>query len=319
MKNKKIAIVGVGSGLGAADKRAQDGPKDIITQISKKYPKIPIFYKFYDDDDDNHDVLERRNKITKILNELYQTIYNLKKEGYFIIVLTGDHTYVLSIQAALAAAAAAAPSAKSKNNTLLYIDAHMDAHTPRSSQSKNPHGMPNSTILGYGGYKEWSCYMGSIKPQNFHLFGVRSFETYEDKILHKIGAGKNIHYMKDYEILRREAPKDVAKTKFCGDAQHCSKMNVVGSMEEHLMKAANESERYSLSIDIDAFDPKFMPGTGYREPNGIHPREILNFLNFAGKDKKCDLIEITEYNPHKDINKKTLQWIMCFIDNILDK
>lgn len=300
MKHKKIAIVGVGSGLGAADKRAQDGPHDIITQISKKYPKIPIFYKFYDENNYNVsdrreiEILrsskrseERREIITKILNELYQTIYNLKKEGYFIIVLTGDHTYVLSIQAALAAAE------KSKNNTLLYIDAHMDAHTPRSSQSKNPHGMPNSTILGYGGYKEWSRYMSSIKPHNFHLFGVRSFEPYEDKILHKIGVGQNIHYMKD--------------------------LGGVGSIEEHLMKAATgSSEKYSLSIDVDAFDPKYMPGTGYREPNGIHPREILHFLNFAGKDKKCDLIEITEYNPHKDINKKTLQWIVRFIDEILD-
>jgi len=306
MKNKKVAIVGIGSGLGAADKRAQDGPYDIITKISKKYPKIPIFYKFYEDDyNHNHNVLDfttvkwrkndalrapfllkRREIISKILNELYQTIYNLKKEGYFIIVLTGDHTYVLSIQAALAAIS-------STDNTLLYIDAHMDAHTPRSSHSKNPHGMPNSTILGYGGYKEWSSYMSSIKPHNFHLFGVRSFEPYEDKVLHKIGAGKNIHYMKDFFE--------------------------VGSIEKHLMKAATESEKYSLSIDVDAFDPKYMPGTGYREPNGIHPREILHFLNFAGKDKKCELIEITEYNPHKDTNKKTLQWIVRFIDEILDQ
>lgn len=283
--NRKIAIVGIGSGIGAADKGAKDGPEEIILKISKKYPKIPIFYKYYNEENAATDVLKRRANIHLILGELYKTIVYLKKNGYFIIVLTGDHTYVLSIQAALAADAVA-------DNTLLYIDAHMDAHTPRSSQSKNPHGMPNSTILGYGGYKEWSKYMGVIKPRNFHLFGVRSFEPYEERILKKIGVGSNIHYMKELEEP--------------------------GSLESSLMSTVSSAPgNYSLSIDVDAFDPKYIPGTGYREPNGIYPREILNFLNFAGKDKNCQLIEITEFNPHKDINKKSLNWIMRFVDAIL--
>ena len=274
---RKIAIVGIGSGWGAADARAADGPKIIIDKVRKKYPKIPIFYKYYHDS--HVDVKERRKTIEYVLSDLYNTIVRLRKEGYFIVALTGDHTYVLAIQSALAV--------ENNDRKLLYIDAHMDAHTPRSSQSKNPHGMPNSTILGYGGYKEWNQYSGSIKPENFYLFGARSFEPAEERFLNKTNA--NICYMND--------------------------LHKTGELDKELRAAIIDSV-YSLSIDVDAFDPEYMPGTGYREPGGIHPREVLDFLSYVGKDKKCTLVEITEFNPHKDVHKKTVNWIMRFIDAI---
>ncbi len=59
-----------------------------------------------------------------------------------------------------------------------------------------------------------------------------------------------------------------------------------------------------LSIDIDAVDPAFAPGTGYIEPGGFSSRELIyliqriNLLNV----KMADIVEV---NPIKDVNGMT--------------
>lgn len=73
-----------------------------------------------------------------------------------------------------------------------------------------------------------------------------------------------------------------------------------------LMEKARESEGFYISIDIDAMDPAFAPGTGYLEPGGLSSREMIYFLqrlmllkNFRGGD----IVEINSETDKKYDNQ----------------
>ena len=68
---------------------------------------------------------------------------------------------------------------------LIWLDAHMDAHTFATSPSGNIHGMPLAALLGKADKKLAAMYPGSdfIKPENLILIGVRSYENEEYDLL----------------------------------------------------------------------------------------------------------------------------------------
>ena len=66
------------------------------------------------------------------------------------------------------------------------------------------------------------------------------------------------------------------------------------TFQEALSIAKNPSG-YGMSIDLDAFDPLFIPEF-HVERNGIHPDEFLKAFNSADL-KDCLGFEITEFNP----------------------
>lgn len=95
------------------------------------------------------------------------------REGYFPVVVGGDHSQALG-------SIAGAKKFK-KDARILWIDAHIDANTPESSPSKNAHGMPLSFLTGrVPGYEDWACV--SIKD-DLTYFGIRSYEDDEAELL----------------------------------------------------------------------------------------------------------------------------------------
>lgn len=64
---------------------------------------------------------------------------------------------------------------------------------------------------------------------------------------------------------------------------------------------------FYLSIDIDAVDPVFAPGTGYIEPGGLSSRELIYFVQRLRKMKNYMMSDIVEICPSKDINEITVK------------
>ena len=60
-----------------------------------------------------------------------------------------------------------------------------------------------------------------------------------------------------------------------------------------------DAELY-LSVDIDAADPAFAPGTGYLEPGGLTSRELIYLLQRMSKVRNLRALDIVEINPKKD-------------------
>ena len=72
-----------------------------------------------------------------------------------------------------------------------------------------------------------------------------------------------------------------------------------------IMSVAKDFGSLYLSIDIDAVDPAFAPGTGYPEAGGLTSRELLYFIQRIRLLKNFRAADIVEVNPAKDVNDMT--------------
>ncbi len=74
-----------------------------------------------------------------------------------------------------------------------------------------------------------------------------------------------------------------------------------------LMERAKEAGAFYISLDIDAVDPAYAPGTGYPEPGGLTSREMIYFLQRLKLLKNFKAADIVEINPDKDISNRTVK------------
>jgi len=74
---------------------------------------------------------------------------------------------------------------------------------------------------------------------------------------------------------------------------------------ESIMSVAREWDGSYLSIDIDALDPAYAPGTGHSEPGGLTTRQLIYFIQRLKILKNLNAADIVEVNPKKDVNDMT--------------
>jgi agmatinase len=80
----------------------------------------------------------------------------------------------------------------------------------------------------------------------------------------------------------------------------------IKSAEKHIFEELlKEVDSIYISIDIDAIDPAFAPGTGWPEPLGMLPQDFINLLRKIIATKKVKGIDIVEVSPPKDVNNMT--------------
>ncbi len=289
---KQIALIGIGSGWGAPDQRTARGAEVVINHIQQKYSDIKTSFDYFHNNSPLPDTATkpfvdhnlRCHHITRAMNILHVRVQTAINNGYFPIVIGGDHSLAMGTWASVY------DSVKYKDFSLLWFDAHMDANTIETTTSMAPHGMPLASLLGHG-YDEWTKIHenGSsiLKPENVYQFGIRSYDEGEKNFLNT----RKVHI--DYST-------------------DCAEQGL-GNCVQNVMKNL-KTHHYGVSIDVDAFDPSFAPGTGTTEPNGLNPTDMLSFLSKIAHDDRCIGLEIMEFNPDKDIRNQTLNWITLFIE-----
>jgi arginase len=169
---------------------------------------------------------------------------------------------------------------------LIWFDAHMDSHTPSTSESGAIHGMPLACLLGYGDSRLCSIagQKPKINPKHVCLIGVRSFEEGEKKLLNDLAI--KIYYID--EVRQR---------------------GLYTIVEEAKKIVKQNTKAYGVTIDIDAFDPKFAPGTGALEDGGLSADETIEAFKLFSEDKDLKILEIAEYNHYLDKNDITYKLI----------
>ncbi|MCB1739955.1 MAG: agmatinase family protein [Gammaproteobacteria bacterium] len=81
-----------------------------------------------------------------------------------------------------------------------------------------------------------------------------------------------------------------------------------------LEQAWKGADAVYLSFDIDSVDCGFVPGTGWPEPGGFLPREILYLLGAVAKEGICGM-EVVEVSPPYDISDITsLMGVRAIVD-----
>lgn len=219
----------------------------------------------------------------RVSNAVCENITN----GFFPIVLSGDHSSALGTISGIKAA--------NPNKTLgvIWIDAHADIHSPYTSPSGNIHGMPlaaamgldnldcqinepgDATIAHWINLKNIGIAGSKLIPDHLIYFGVRDFEDAEKYSIEK----NNIRLVKVEELRYRGL--DICVKEAIDKLLDC--------------------DLIYISFDVDSMDcDNISYGTGTPVPHGFFPNEVIQIIELILATKKVCCIEITEINPLLD-------------------
>jgi arginase len=220
---------------------------------------------------------------------LAQAVKDAIDNGAFPLVIGGDHSCAVGTWSGVAAANRAHGSLG-----LLWIDAHLDSHTPQTSHTGLIYGMPLAALLGHGESAFTDCLMAGAKvlPQHVCVLGARSYEPEERALLDRIG----VRVIGMEEIGRH---------------------GVASALAEALAIVRSASAGYGISIDLDALDPRDAPGVGTPAPGGLRAVDLIPALTAVGSDSRLRGLEIAEYNPRRDRNGATLEHALAIADAVL--
>jgi len=196
--------------------------------------------------------------------------------GLFPLILGGDHSVAAGTWSGIADAYKTRLGEAGRIG-LIWIDAHLDSHTPETSESQAPHGMPLAALLGHGApaLTDLRGWRGKVRPENVAVVGVRSFEDGEAALLNRLG----VRVFGIAEVQARgldaclEEAVDIATRGTCG---------------------------YGVSFDVDAIDPREAMAVGSPVEDGIAAHEAIAAMpRFAG-DPRLIGFELVEYNPERE-------------------
>ena len=277
MLNRTVSIVGAASGRGARDHGCEAGPEtlrrsDLATRLWRG-GLDPIWEAIIPADPADEDVAAVRN----LCAPLSQRVRTITERGAFPLVLGGDHSCAIGTWSGVAAALR--PSGPLG---LIWIDAHMDAHTPATTPSGALHGMPLATLLGHGEPSLVALMEGHpLVAEHVCVIGVRSFEPAEAELLSRLGV--------------RVFPMDEIDQRGLGEV-----------MEEAHAIATRGTAGFGVTIDLDVIDPAEAPGVASPVPWGLECAALAHALATVSSDPKLIAGEIAEYNPSADTDNRTV-------------
>ncbi|HIR48612.1 MAG TPA: arginase [Candidatus Faecimonas gallistercoris] len=275
----KTFIVGAGSDLGVHIDGAHLGPIQLMNDL-KGFYKGESFSLVQ-----NENIIKSRNlsdrrkneyEIDKFNTQLYKTILEKVKDGYFPITIGGDHSV---------AVASALASAKVHDNIgIIWFDAHTDYNTFETTVSGNIHGLPLAAITGYKNHELRYFYDGNtIQPSKTVVVGARSIDDWEKD---------NIKYS-GITVFTTEDIKE---------------KGVEAVVEEAFAIAGNRTKGVHISYDLDLIDPEIAPGVSIPEFDGITEEEAMKINELIMKHlDQVVSYDLVEFNPLRDKDRKTEQ------------
>lgn len=276
MLNRTVCLVGAASGRGAPDGGCESGPaalrrSPLSTQLWRA--GLDPTWDAIVPADEKSDATEA---VRTLCTRLSQRVYRIAERGAFPLVLGGDHSCAIGTWSGVAGAFRERGSLG-----LIWIDAHMDAHTPATSPSGALHGMPLACLLGHGEPSLVALMNGhALVPGNVCLVGVRSFEPDEADLLARLGVRV---FLAD-EIEQRGLGAVMA--------------------DAHAI-ATRGTAAFGITIDLDVIDPAEAPGVGTPVPWGLECAALAHALATVSSDPRLAAAEIAEYNPQADSEERT--------------
>lgn len=286
MSSARVDIIGVPMDLGASRRGVDMGPSAVryaalhdqlralgIERIEDHGNlHVPIREAVAENDKQAKylDVIER------VCEELAGVVERAVTEGGFPIVLGGDHSIAIGTLDGL-------KRARGKAAGLIWVDAHGDINSPKSSPSGNVHGMPLWFALE----------RGYADPKRTVQIGLRDVEPEEKENLRN--SGVKAFTMSDVDRL------------------------TMSRVMEEAIAIAGAGGPLHVSFDLDAIDPREAPGTGTPVKGGLSFREAHLAMELLSESKKLGSIEMVEINPILDTRNQTAMLAVGLICSGLGK
>ncbi len=196
------------------------------------------------------------------------------------LIIGGDHSLAAGTWRGIGRALGEPPG-------LIWVDAHLDAHTPATSPSGNAHGMPLAALFGQGDPALTEVPGPALDPVRTVVIGARSHEAAE--LMHLATFGVRVFAID--EISRRGFADVFAEA-----------LRIVGNGP------------WGISCDLDAFDPEFAPGVSTPVAGGLDPMAFNQAVRSVLRERNCVGLEIAEYDPVADPDGRTSSLVIDLVD-----
>lgn len=284
----KIRIIGAASGLGAQDHGCEDGP--VAFHRSQAWHELEHESRidwgrmlFAADSPGRSEIARIADLCRRLADEVAQTLAT----GEFPLVIGGDHSIAVGTWSGVARQAGAPLG-------LLWIDAHLDSHTPETTYSGAVHGMPLACLLGRGDKRLLGIGRpgAHVSPAHTVVLGPRSYEAEEMEFLRTMGV--------------RIIP-----------AEEISERGFAVCLREAIAIVTAAPAGFGLTLDLDVIDPTGAPGVGSPEPDGLWEGDVLAGVAELATLPGLQAVEIAEYNPDRDWQGRTARLIAELIGAML--
>ncbi len=198
--------------------------------------------------------------------------------GSVPLVLGGDH----SVAVGTVSGVSHYFREQQKKIGLIWLDAHADMNTPETSPSGNVHGMPLACIagIGPGELTDLYGYQPKVPSRNIVIVGLRDVDMPEKSIVRQSG-------------VRAFTMRDI------------DERGLRSVMEEAIRVAADGTDGFHLSLDMDFVDPKDAPGVGTPVRGGATYREAHLAMEMICDSRHMVSMEVVEVNPVIDEVNRT--------------
>ncbi len=211
---------------------------------------------------------------------LARQVHKLMAEDELPVIIGGDHAIATGTWAGVRQALAGPLG-------LIWIDTHLDAHTPATTPTGNIHGMPLAALLGHGPRALIEAFgaVPIVEPGHVAVVGMHSCEPEELALLTALG----VRIFARTEIARRGLPAVMA------DAVQIATQGTTG---------------FGVSLDLDVLDPTVAPAVNTPVAGGLAAADLIAAMRDLRCDPQLKAVEIVEYNPARDRDLRTQQVLL---------
>ena len=261
-------MIGAAWGLGGADPGCAEAPAVLVPQLAQRLAACGVSAL-------SGPILapppgERRKQyaVSRGCRDLAAAVAEARRRGRLPCVIGGDHSCAGGTWTGVARTLQGPLG-------LVWIDAHMDSHTPATSHTGRLHGMPLAWLLGQDDDPLYGLGAGVVRPQHVCLVGVRSYEKEEDERLKRLGV--RVIFMDEVRARGIDAVLD-----------------------EALDIATAGTSAFGVSIDLDVITPEEAPNVGTPVAGGVTSSELARALEEIAGRPALAAIELVEYSPRLD-------------------
>ena len=293
-----LSFIGVPTNLGAHNMGVDMGPNayryhDIVPKLTTAGFTVTDLGNVHCDDrwnvsEGTNPLLPYGEEIIRISEDTAKLVQSSVASDAKVVVVGGDHTVCLG-------AFSGAAVASSGTIGLIYLDAHGDMHTDETSMTHNVHGMQLASLMGFGAPElvNVATEGRKVDPRNVLHIGGCDWDQAELDLV----ARENIPHFTIEDLLTKS----------------------LAPLYDMISELQKRVDTIWVSLDLDVIDEQYAPAAGMPNPKGLVYREVLAIAQYIGNHCTITGVDVVEYNPLIDKQKRTAELATELIAAFLGK
>lgn len=225
------------------------------------------------------------------IDTLQSKAHSIAQTSDFPIFIGGDH----SLSAGTIPAVAKRARELDQQQYVLWLDAHPDLHTLRTTQSGNLHGTPVAFFTGQPHFASYYPELAAEVPaENICMMGIRSVDPSEKDLIKSLPI--EVHDMRAIDETGVKQP-----------------------LEAFLDRVRSSNGRLHVSFDVDFLDPDIALAVGTTVPGGATFREAHLIMELLHESRLVTSLDLVELNPFLDERGKTARLIVDLCGSLMGR